>query len=137
MSNDAHINFLASLGIHVEPSATAPRPSFEDALFRFLGGCQAIVDKHYATSFPTLTPNRLEIDPRGRKYVRIVSAYYRSASADGEPTGRNVYCFVDRTNGNVLKAKGWKAPELKNPRGNIYADNPFAGVTRHGTCYLR
>lgn len=121
--------------VDAKHSSAVPKPSFEDALGRFVGGCQAIVDKYFATHFPTLTPDRLQIDPRGRKYVRIVSACYRADS--DEPASRSVYCFVDRTNGNVLKSRSWKAPETKNPRGSIYADNPFAGVTPNGTCYLR
>jgi hypothetical protein len=33
-----------------------------------------------------------------------------------------VFCFIDSTNGNVLKANSWKSPDLKNPRGNLFSD---------------
>lgn len=33
-----------------------------------------------------------------------------------------VFCFVDSTNGNVLKAQSWAKPDLKNPRGNLFSE---------------
>ena len=33
--------------------------------------------------------------------------------------GGSVHCFVDNTNGNVLKAASWNAP-AKHARGNIF-----------------
>ncbi len=66
----------------------------------------------------------------GRRYVRIVKTLYR------DPTNRSVFCFVDTTTGNVLKAAGWKAP-AKHARGNIYADDNGAGaVSAYGARYL-
>jgi|APSaa5957512493_1039668.scaffolds.fasta_scaffold13789_1 hypothetical protein len=59
----------------------------------------------------------------GRKYAKIVN-------------GSSVYCFVDRTNGNILKSASWKAP-AKGARGNIYADDPLKGLGPYGAAYLR
>ena len=66
----------------------------------------------------------------GRKYVRVVET-----SPHG--TGRCVYCFVDTTNGDVLKSASWKGP-AKGARGNIYSKHHgLEGVTAYGGCYNR
>jgi hypothetical protein len=46
----------------------------------------------------------------GKKYARIVKNEYQQSS---------VYCFIDLTNGNILKADGWKKP-AKGARGSIW-----------------
>lgn len=64
----------------------------------------------------------------GRRYVKI------TRTRDGKPT--SVFCFVDKTNGNVLKAAGWSAP-AKHARGNIYSDrNGMEGIGAFGAHYL-
>ena len=65
----------------------------------------------------------------GRKYARIYTVDSRGAKG-------GVYCFVDRTNGDILKAASWTAP-AKHARGNIYAADPLAGVGKYGADYLR
>ena len=64
----------------------------------------------------------------GPKYVRIIEA---------RPPGddRAVFCFLDRSNGDILMAAGWKAP-AKHSRGNIA--NGVADLTPDGRVrYLR
>jgi len=63
----------------------------------------------------------------GRLYARV---YLEQRSGS-----RSVYCFVDRSNGDVLKAASWKTP-AKHVRGNIYAADPLAGVGVYGANYL-
>lgn len=103
---------------------------FNTALDAFIAGCQKIITEndermfdnspdHAAAEFNFGT--KLEIDPKGRKYVRIVRTYNYA--------GRSVHCFVDKTNGNVLKGASWKAP-AKGARGNIY--NEDKGLGRMG-----
>lgn len=49
----------------------------------------------------------------------------------------SVFCFIDLSTGNILKAAGWKAP-AKHARGNIHT--PTHGVEflgEHGAAYLR
>lgn len=87
---------------------------FEAAFVEFIARCTVIQAKQYANSEgsnPELT-----YDP-GRKYIRVVSSTWGQ---------RSVFCFVDSTNGNVLKADGWKKPALNFARGNIFDD-------KHGT----
>ena len=66
----------------------------------------------------------------GRRYVRIVT------TSDGGNGQRSVYCFVDITNGDILKSASWKAP-AKHARGSIFTpDNGSKAVTPHGAHYL-
>jgi hypothetical protein len=66
---------------------------------------------------------------RGTRYVRIVRE---------SPGSRSSHCFIDTTNGNILKASSWKKPETKNPRGSIFdADGGESAITPYGTKYLR
>ncbi len=102
---------------------------FDTALASFVEGCQILTDRHFAGHYPNVTPTKLSIDPRGRKYVRIVAK-------DGSGS-RSVHCFVNRQNGDVLKAASWKAP-AKHARGNIFdASNGLANMGPSGPAYLR
>jgi hypothetical protein len=71
----------------------------------------------------------------GNRYVKVIKS---DRAPDGTVTSRSVHSFVDRTNGNVLKAKSYKAPETKNPRSNIFdEDFGLSGVTAYGAVYLK
>jgi hypothetical protein len=48
----------------------------------------------------------------GSKYVKIVSI-----SGGGS---RSVHCFVEKANGNILRAASWKSPARNFIRGNVY-----------------
>ena len=56
--------------------------------------------KHYTTRFPTLQVPMVYAE-LGRRFARIVQ----------ENGQRTVHAFVDLTNGDVIKAAGWKAPQ--------------------------
>jgi hypothetical protein len=107
----------------------------ETALNAFVAAAQNTVNEHFATHFPTLQPSRLSIEP-GKRYVRIVTT---RTNSDGTPDtmSRSVYCFVDTTNGDILKADSWKKP-AKHSRGSIFAqDHGQSAVNWHGAHYLR
>ena len=103
----------------------------------------AVSERHYnglKAAYPTYEHSWaiIRADNGGAaKFVRLVS---RRCAGDG-----SAFCFVDLSNGNILKAAGWKAPEKKNPRGNIRVgdvSNLWNGAfTSHGgglfTAYLR
>ena len=63
----------------------------------------------------------------GPRYIRVV----KNAIGAG---GRAAHCFVDKSNGDVLKTGGWKGPaKTKQARGNIFdASNGLANVEAHG-----
>lgn len=66
---------------------------------------------------------------KGSKYCRVVRKEGVSSASS--------HCFIDLSNGNILKAAGWKAPEKRNPRGNIRGDWWMKAVTEYGAVYLR
>ena len=100
-------------------------PSFSNALDAFVYHAQKTIDEYYGSSFPALTCPKLSIE-EGKRYIRLVKF-------DG--VSRSAYCFVDMTNGDILKAASWKAP-AKHARGNIY--NLVGNeVDSHGAMYLR
>jgi len=71
----------------------------------------------------------LTVDPRGKKYLRIVENM-----TNGQ---KSVYCFIDKATGNVLFPAGWKAPTKHSPvRGNIWTPGE-EGVTQYGAKYLK
>jgi len=98
-------------------------PKFEKALAVWLTKAQAIVDKGHER-YPNQTRPVLSLEP-GRRYVKVVRK-------EGGPGG-SVHCFIDTTNGDVLKAAGWKKP-AKGARGNIFTD--ALGVSEYGGLYL-
>ncbi len=97
---------------------------------KFVEGCQKLCqDSHTEHGF-TFPVDVLTVEP-GRKYAKIVRATLGG-------TGKSVHCFVDMTNGNVLKAAGWKAPVTKNPRSNVFdADFGVSGMTAYGAKYIK
>ena len=97
-------------------------PDFVDAFKKFLDGAQTIVDKGME-SFPSLPKITLTYNIGGR-YIKII----RDSS---------VYCFVDTTNRDVLKAASYKLP-AKHARGNIFdSSNGVDAVGTYGANYLR
>ena len=89
---------------------STPTPvQIEEALTTFLVGAQKIVTDHREKNHPSLPKPTLRIE-KGRRYARIVKD-------DGPHT--SVYCFVDLTNGDILKSEGWKKP-AKHARGSIF-----------------
>jgi hypothetical protein len=69
--------------------------------------------------FPTLGDPSMSIE-KGSRYARIVRT-------DGQRSV--VHCFVDLTNGDVLKAASWKAP-AKHARANL--NDADGGASRLG-----
>ena len=84
---------------------------------------QKNMDEHMSVRFPTLPRVVLSIK-FGRRYAKLV----RSCGS--------VYCFVDMTNGDVLKAATWRAP-AKHARGNLFApDGGMGCMGPYGAAYM-
>lgn len=97
-------------------------PEFQIRLAKFVAGAQEKVNIGME-NFKNLPVPFLQVE-EGSRYVKIIR-------------GTSVYCFIDKTNGDVLKAASWKAP-AKHARGNIFnEDNGVTGVGHHGGNYLR
>ena len=105
---------------------------FNQALELFVNGAQAIIDKDYNSN--DMFNRKLSIDPKGRKYKRIVVKDHDSDGKELNFSG-SVFCFINSENGDVLKAAGWSAP-AKGARSNIYNDvNGVDGVNQYGANY--
>lgn len=56
----------------------------------------------------------------GRKYLKVVNTNINDDGSDGQ---RFVHCFIDKSNGDIIKAAGWNAPQRDKDglavRGNI------------------
>ena len=93
------------------------------------------IGKHYATTFTHLTAPTVGIDGNGKKYLRV--SLFRFHDSRGKSYPESVYFFVDLTNGNLLKPATYKAPELKNPRGNVFDKDILTKLTPYGVVYVR
>lgn len=104
--------------------------NFNEKLAAFVAGAQKLVDAQYNDPAKGMVFDRkLEIDPRGQRFIRIAVAE--------RGQNRSVWCFVDTTNGDVLKPAGWKKP-AKHARGNIFDEwNGLKQCTGYGPAYLR
>lgn len=102
-----------------------PTKEWQEAFALFLERLKELVDGEYKAHYPNLTAPTWEAE-YGLKNVRVVRVSNQ----------RMVHCFVDMTNGDVLKAEGWKKP-APTPRGNIFSDmNGMEGVNAYGAEYL-
>lgn len=111
---------------YTPPEAMLCESNFDDALWKFVKGVQKIVNDAF-TKYENLTAPTIEIE-MGKRYVKVVKV---------DPNGgRSVWGFVDKTNGDILKAASWKAP-AKHARGNIFSENPFKGMSWTGPYYLK
>jgi hypothetical protein len=98
----------------------------KEAFEKFIEAVQYMVIAENERKFPQLENPRIYTMP-GRRYWRVVRESFGAKSA---------YCFVDKTNGDILMAATWKAP-AKHARGNVLDENPLKAVTEYGAIYLR
>lgn len=92
-----------------------------ERLESFVAGCNKIVREHNEKNFPNLEHDEIYYK-LGKRYAKL---FY---------TG-SVFCFVDMTNGDVLKSASWKTP-AKGARGNIFDEhNGLARITPYGAAY--
>ena len=89
----------------------------------YFDGCKEIFLNYMNRDCPKLTPDEMSFK-QGSRYIKIIR-------------GGSVHCFVDRSNGDVLKAASWKAP-AKHARGNIFnLDNGLECMGPYGAAYLK
>lgn len=94
----------------------------QEAFDKFVEQVQQMVLMEHRRRFPMLEDPQISFTT-GRRYWKIL----RDNSA---------YCFVDRTNGDILKAATWKTP-AKHARGNVLNEDPLNAVTEYGAVHLR
>ena len=96
-------------------------PQFDIAFATFFRGIEQL-----ASNDPETVRYEMDVGPR---YIRVVRVYNDR---------RSLHCFVDRTNGEILRG-GWKQPRhTRRSRGNIFnADNGLGAIGKYGAAYLR
>lgn len=100
---------------------------FDTAFSKFISNAQKIIDEHYKSTVPSLSPPKLSFE-RGRRYLRVIR---------NDSMGRSVHCFVEIGTGAILKAESWKRP-ARGVRGNIFdTDHGMSAMTPYGAAYLR
>jgi predicted hydrocarbon binding protein len=100
----------------------------ENDLVKFCAEAQAIGDEYMAKHYPNNKRDTVSFEI-GKRYARVFKV-------DGYHNGRSAYCFIDMTNGNILKAAGWKAPAPNGVRGHI-SKGAASCCTWNGVAYLR
>ncbi len=94
-----------------------------------------LVVDYYTTNFPNQQHEM--VFTFGVRYIKVFCQSLAKDTTSGRPVHNSVWAFLDRTNGDVLKAAGCNAP-AKHARGNIYdASNGTAMLTPYGPQYLR
>ena len=131
--------FCASLADRVDPgwrsrraAVFTPVPEIDKAIEEYVVFVQETLDKHHEEQkFHDFMREALTIN-WGRKYARILK--YRK---DQGPTSGSAFGFIDRTNGDILKAATWNSP-AKHARGNVLNKSTWAGShSPYGMAYLR
>lgn len=89
---------------------------------------------YYARTFSHIPTPEVKIDGNGKRYIRVST--FKWVEARGKSYPDSVYFFVDTTNGNLLRAASYKAPDTKNPRGNIFDGDVLTKLTPYGVIYL-
>ena len=99
------------------------------AISLFAVEVQGLINDHFAKHFAILTPPTITVE-WGRRYAKIVK--------NDSGGSRSVHSFVDRTNGDILKAATWAAP-AKHARGSVLAATTadrLSAVSPYGANYL-
>jgi hypothetical protein len=100
---------------------------FDTAFTAFFEGVKRI-----ASNDPAI---RFEADI-GSRFIRVVRI--EPPNWEGDREHRTLHCFVDRTNGEILRGS-WKSPRFtKQSRGNIFdTNNGLGSMKSYGAAYLR
>jgi len=101
---------------------------FAQRLNLFLDAASKMRGDYYQKNYPDQQKDATLYAMEGSRYVRIVNVL---------GSQRFAYCFVDKTNGDVLKTDGWKKP-AKHARSNIWDDDyGLSGLSVYGAKYLK
>lgn len=77
---------------------------------------------------------KLLVESEGRKFIKL--GVFLKNKTDTFACD-SVYCFIDKSNGNVLKAATFKAPAPNGVRGNLFDADILNKVDTHGVRYVR
>lgn len=120
--------------------ARAKGPVNAEELAQFVAFLSAKLYTESSAEYPTCEVNwREAVAQAGPKFARIV-AQCPLKDERGRNYHASAYCFIDLSNGDILKPAGWKGP-AKHARGNIRAGSVSNwwndALNRIGCAYLR
>jgi hypothetical protein len=95
---------------------------------------KAIAKEWERNGFTHNTPPQVHIDSIGGRYIKLAE-FEQTPALTGPYKARSVYCFVDLTNGDLLKGS-WKAPVKNGVRSNLNDPKVFEKFTVYGPAYL-
>jgi len=105
-------------------------------LVSFIGGVNKMLQNYWANhKFTHNDPPTAMISNVGRRYAKI-AVYAKRPAHTGPYVPERVYCFYDKTNGDLLKGT-WKAPVANGVRGNVSESNVLDKFNWHGPKGLR
>lgn len=103
-----------------EPVRIAAPQNFQEAVEAYLDFIADNWAGWRSEGMPTRDEFRANLSTsKGARFIKVI----RTA----ENGQRSVHSFIERDNGNVWKAAGWKAPALNFTRGNIFKPAEFKG----------
>lgn len=120
---------------------STPAPSATTTAIRsFVAFAQRLVDENHDASlergFPQLFADKAYVEETRPKISVEYGRRYAKLITDNRGQ-RSVFCFVDMTNGDILKAEGWKKP-AKHARGWLHEPSSWKdAITAYGGRYLR
>lgn len=110
---------------------------FQAKFESWFAACQKKRKDYYASEYPALTEITsydLEAEDRAR-YIRIAAREYSRST--GERITSSAWAFIDKSNGDVLKADSATRP-AKGARGNIFDEhNGMQRIGVYGPAYNR
>jgi hypothetical protein len=113
-----------------------------DEFQRFLAACQALLDHHHDTKFPTLGREVLRVD-KGRRFYKMVREELEE-NGSVRPGSGYVWAFVEIATGDVLRPATFAKPAfhttpLAGRRGakelNLFDDDIDEKMTPYGPPY--
>ena len=112
---------------------------FFDQLNKFgLAVSEMIARKWKDAAFTHNAAPRVMVESVGKRYIKL-ARFEQVPAHSGNYKSTSVYCFVDKTNGDLLKGS-WKAPVANGVRGNLVNDSMdvlLKKFTEYGPAYLR
>ena len=90
------------------------KDSFDGAMTKFINRVDEVYGEYYKKTLSNLTYKGITINP-GRRFDKLV-------------IDNSVYCFVEKSTGDVYKSATWKQPYTKGNncvRGSIYDTSTY------------
>ena len=106
---------------------------FQTKLDEYVKLVQQLNDEHWKECNFSYAQSPLIITEEGTRYIKVMK---QDRALDGKLSRKSIHTFIDKTNGDILKAATYKAPAKNGVRGNI-SSNPEKVINHFGAIYLR